>query len=400
MVMSSTATRSKSNRAVLSDTAATDVLSDEIDAGAELEFEGNLVDSLRNLTTALASDGASDDRDPDPTTQRSAEELAGDLNRLVQSVATIEELSQQARQAAATDYETYASVRQSADQYRAGLAEAVAIHDQVHNAHERAFGAAAKSAAEPLLAEATQIQNAFEHLSSAWEQRAARFLDEHPDVQVWLAEQHAREVEARREEAAAARNRRLESLVAAADAAISAHVISEAQRVLGALQREFEEESSLLADVKRRVQHCVRAELDDAARRALAQAADDQARGDIEAAVAVLESVAVHGLSREVSEDVFGLWSDACSRLAQSAGASVKRFSPIQGRGLILYEHPSYSNALLVFSSLGMGRDYPHDKVVTDPVMLRRSHPFREAAPLPQFSWFAQPASVVAPAHH
>lgn len=398
--MSSAATRSKSNRAVISDTAATDVHSDEIDAVAEPEFEGTVVDSPRNPTTALARDGASDDQKPDPDTQRTAEDLAGEMNRLVQSVAAIEELSKQARQAAATDYETYASVRQSADQYRAGFAEAAAIRDQVRNALERAFGAAAKSAAEPLLAEATQIQNAFEHLSSAWEQRAARFLDEHPDVQVWLAEQYAREEEARREEAAAARNRRLESLVAAADAAISAHVISEAQRVLGALEREFEEESSLLADVKRRVQHCVRAERDDAARRALARAADDQARGDIEAAVAVLESVDVHGLSREVSEDVFGLWSDACSRFAQSAGASVKRFSPIQGRGLILYEHPSYPNALLVFSSLGMGRDYPHDKVVTDPVILRRAYRFREAAPLPQLSWFGQSASVVGPAHH
>src|SRR5262249_28304524 len=149
------------------------------------------------------------------------------------------------------------------------------------------------------------------------------------------------------------RTRRLESLVAAADAAITAGVMMEAQRVFALLQREFQDETRLLAEIEQRIQRCVRAERDDTARQALSRAADAQGKGELEAAVETLEQVDTQGLSREVSEDVFGRWSDACSRLAQSAGASLLRFAPIQGRGLILYADPSFPNALLVFSSLG-----------------------------------------------
>ena len=93
-------------------------------------------------------------------------------------------------------------------------------------------------------------------------------------------------------------------------------------------------------------------------------------------------------------------WSDACSRLAQSAGEALVRFAPAQGRGLILYADPAYPGGLLVFSSLGMGPGFPQGKVVTDVAILRRARPFREAAPLPAASWasFASSAPLPAPA--
>lgn len=140
-----------------------------------------------------------------------------------------------------------------------------------------------------------------------------------------------REDEARRREAALARARRLESLTAALDSAIGARVPSEAGRLLAVLQREFEGEATLL-ELEQRVQRCARAERDEVARRALLEAADARTRGDLEAAVVAIEQVDVRGLSREVSKLVFGRWSDACSRLAQTAGASLVRFAPAQAR--------------------------------------------------------------------
>jgi hypothetical protein len=53
-----------------------------------------------------------------------------------------------------------------------------------------------------------------------------------------------------------------------------------------------------------------------------------------------------------------------------------------------------------VFSSLGLGNGFPQGKVITDVAVLRRARAFREAAPLPQSSWFGQSAPLVAPAHH
>src|SRR5438105_14489188 len=81
----------------------------------------------------------------------------------------------------------------------------------------------------------------------------------------------------------------------------------------------------------------------------------------------------------------------------QTAAATLLRFAPAQGRGLILYADPAYPNGLIVFSSLGMGSGYPQGKVVTDIAILGRarrcqqsgpnSRGFREAAPLPTTSW-------------
>ena len=71
------------------------------------------------------------------------------------------------------------------------------------------------------------------------------------------------------------------------------------------------------------------------------------------------------GLSLDVSEDIFGRWCDACSRLAQTTGAWLVRFAPARGRGLILLKDPSRPQELQVFSSLGMGSDYPNGVMIT-----------------------------------
>jgi len=110
--------------------------------------------------------------------------------------------------------------------------------------------------------------------------------------------------------------------------------------------------------------------------------------------VNVLEQVEVHGLSLEISEDVFGHWSAACSRLAQATGTPLKRYAPSQGRGVILYADPEYPNALIVFSSLGMGTDFKPRDVVTDGAIVSRARKFREAKPLPIISYGFAAATI------
>ena len=160
-----------------------------------------------------------------------------------------------------------------------------------------------------------------------------------------------------------------------------------ARRLVDSIQREFPDQTEAIDALRVRLEQRERAAKDDAARQALAVCAEHQARGDLEGAVNVLEQVEVHGLSVDVSQDVFGRWSDACSRLAQTAAATLLRFAPAQGRGLILYADPAYPNGLIVFSSLGMGPGFPQGKVVTDIAVLRRARPFREAAQIPTTSW-------------
>src|SRR5438552_269633 len=109
---------------------------------------------------------------------------------------------------------------------------------------------------------------------------------------------------------------------------------------------------------QRRLNQLIRAARDDVAREGMQLAADQQARGELEGAVNTLEAVDVRELSLEVSQDVFGRWCDACSRLAQITGAQLVRYAPSQGRGLILHVDPSEPDELQVFSSLGMGPNY------------------------------------------
>ncbi len=357
----------------------------------------------------LASEVASADNTeagPDnPSNEDTAEALAARLDHLVHSVTAVEELSRQAREAAVGDFAKYETLVLSFQQYAERLEQAGAIRVQALGVLARAFGHAARAAAEPLAAEADRVVRAFAQLADAWQDEAAAFLGEHPDVELLLAERQAHEQAARREEANAARERRCKALVASAQEAVSQGIVTEARRAFELFEREFPEQRATIEELRQRLERCERVESDAAARQALDQAAEAQARGDVESGVSILEQVDVHGLSRDVSEDVFGRWLDACSRMAQSAGAALVRFAPAQGRGIVLYADPAYPNGLRVFSSLGMGTLFSQGKLVTDQTVLRRARSFREAAPLPVTSWFGQtsyaaPPSAAAPIRH
>jgi hypothetical protein len=343
--------------------------------------------------TAIAHEQA---HEPEP--EATADTLGRQLEQLVQSVGAVEELSRRARETAAGDLALYEALLASRQQYAERLDQARAIRDQAQAVLERAFGQEARAAARPLLVEAERVLQAFTDLASAWQQRASAFLAEHPDVELLLDERQAEQEQARRREAIAARAHRLAVLVASSDDALGQGLLAEARRLLATLEREFPEETATIDRVRLRLEQRGRAEKDAVARRALAQATEHQARGDLEAAVGVLEQVDVHGLSEDTSQDVFGRWSDTCSRLAQTAGAGLVRFAPAQGRGLILYTDPAYPNGLVVFSSLGMGSGYPQGTVVTDAAVLRRARPFREATPLPVTSWASMGSSASPPA--
>ena len=255
---------------------------------------------------------------------------------------------------------------------------------------------------------------------AAWKEQESSFLATHPDVDLLVAERQALEAEARRQEAVAALARRRDALLASVDAALEEHVLTEARRALAIFEREFPDDLENLRLRRERLQQGIRAEKDLAARQALLLSGQHQAAGDLEAALATLEQVDVHGLSLDVSEDIFGRWCDACSRLAQTTGAWLVRFAPAQGRGLILLKDPSRPQELQVFSSLGMGSDYPNGVMITpfldeherrDPVarkraaeapnILRRAREFREATMQPMASWGSFAASSpAAPVHH
>jgi hypothetical protein len=319
--------------------------------------------------------------------QDAADMLALQLDQLVHSVSIVEELSRRARQAATGDLGLFDALEASQQQYAGRLAQACALRDQAKQVHERAFGQEARRAAEPVVAEAERVVGAFTELASAWEKRASVFLDEHPDIQLLLAERNAQEEQARQAEVLAARDRRLRALVAECQEVTRTGLLHDGRRLADSIEREFPDQTAAIDALRVRLEQRERAASDDAARQALAVCAEHQARGDLEGAVNILEQVDVHGLSVDVSQDVFGRWSDACSRLAQTAAATLLRFAPAQGRGLILYADPAYPNGLIVFSSLGMGPGFPQGKVVTDIAVLRRARPFREAAQLPATSW-------------
>src|SRR5207253_7158645 len=183
-----------------------------------------------------------------------------------------------------------------------------------------------------------------------------------------LAEQLAQEQAAREREAQAARLRRHEALIASVDAALEQRVFADVRRGLAAFEREFPEDGASLLARQRRLDQLIRFEHDEAAREAMQLAVDHQGLGDLEGAVNTLEHVDVHSLSLEVSQDVFGRWSDACSRLAQTTGAQLVRYAPSQGRGFILLVDPTRHDELQVFSSLGMGPNYPCGTVITSDI--------------------------------
>ncbi len=233
---------------------------------------------------------------PDPST------ISARLKNLVVSISQVEELSRRAREAAASDLALFNGIAASQHQFEEGLAEARHLSQEAQAVYHRAFGREARAVAEPAVAEAREVEQAFADLADAWRHQAESFLSEHPDVELLLAEQDEQHEEARRHEAARARAQCLQELVAATDAALRQGQLDDARACLKQLGRDFPTEAPRLAPLQERLDHRVRAANDAAARRTLLQAAEFQGRGDFEVAVKLLEAVDVHGLSREASE--------------------------------------------------------------------------------------------------
>jgi hypothetical protein len=334
--------------------------------------------------TALPADPAPTEADasvpglPDPAS------LTSRLRNLVVAVGHVEEISQRAREVAATDLALYSGIAASQHQFEEGLVEAQRIGQEAQAVYQRAFGREAKAVAEPAVFEAREVQQAFADLADTWKQQAATFLAEHSDVDALLAEQRQQEEDGRRRDAARARAERFQQLVAATDAALRQGQLNDARECLKVLGSEFPAEAERTAPLHERLDHRVRAANDAIARRVLLQASELQGRGDFEAAVKLLEAVEVSDLSRETSEDVFGRWSAACSLLGQTGGLELLRYSPAQGRGVIVHRDPSVRYGMLVFSSLGMGPDYFEGRVVSaadrdGAAIMARARAFRPA---------------------
>jgi len=328
---------------------------------------------------------------PDPST------VSARLRNLVVSVSQVEELSRRAREAAADDLTLYTGIAASQRQFEEGLSEARRIGLEAQAVYQRAFGREARAVAEPAVVEAREVEQAFVALAEAWLHRADAFVAEHPDVEALLAEQSQQDDEARRREAARARVERFQQLVTGTDAALRQGLLDDAKDCLKLLGREFPAEAARVAPLQERLEHRVRAANDAAARRTLLQASESQGRGEFDAAVRLLEAVDVQGLSREASEDVFGRWSAACSLLGQTGSLELLRYSPSQGRGIILHRDPSVPYGLVVFSSIGMGPSYFEGRVVSAAdreggVIAARAKPFRSAELPPELSagWYGR----------
>ena len=335
--------------------------------------------------------------------------LALELERIVRAVVEVQALSQRAREAAQTNLAHYDELRNVQVLHEHHLAQARSLAAQAHAARDQAFGAEAQAAADAVIQQAQAIEHAFIQVVQCAAHEAGEFLARHPDIEALVDERRRAEAEAEREQAAAARARQVETMLARADEALEQGIVADARRFLAVIEHDLPEAGAAIAGLRFRIDQRLRTEQDAGARQALLLAADQQAQGDLEAALATFEEVNVRVLSREVSEDVFGRWSDICSRLAQTAGASLKRFAPAQGRGLILYEDPAWPDRLFVFSSLGMGTGFPYGTVIerdpNDPkgdalaaTILGRARAFREAKALPLTSWFTHTAALDSPA--
>jgi hypothetical protein len=358
------------------------------------------------------SDPFRDSPDPLASSLPDPSAISTRLKNLVVSISEVEKLSRRAREAATSDLALYEGISASQRQFETGLAEATRIHDEAQTVHQKAFGRDAKAVAEPALLEALEVKQAFGELAGAWRSQASAFLTEHPDVEALLDEQRAEHQQTRRREAARAKAERFQELVSAVDSALRSGQLDDARESLRLLAREFPGETDRLTPLQERLDHRVRAANDAAARRALLHASELQGRGDFDGAVKLLEAVEVAGLSREVSEDVFGRWSAACSLLAQACGIELVRFSESQGRGVILNGDATVPYGLVVFSSLGMGSRFPQGRVVSRSeregrTIVDRARPFRQADPLAESSngtWYRKSyvtaPSVTEPVRH
>jgi hypothetical protein len=335
---------------------------------------------------------------PDPS------DVSARLNNLVVRVSQVEELSRRARETAASDMAQYDGIATSQRQFEDGLAEARRIGQEAVAVYERAFGREARAVAEPAVTEAREVQQAFEELADAWRQQAQVFLADHPDVEMLLAEQRHLAEESRRREVARAKAERFQELVTTADAALRQGLLEEARDCLKMLGREFPGEAARVAPLEERLQHRVIAANDASARRILFQASELQGRGEFEAAMRLLETVEVSGLSRETSEDVFGRWSAACSLLGQMGDLELLRSSSAQGRGIVLHRDPSVPYGYVELSSLGMGPSHFAGRILTvadreGAAIIARARPFRAAELPSEFStsWYGR-SYVTSPA--
>ena len=116
---------------------------------------------------------------PDPS------DVSARLRNLVVSVSQVEELSRRAREAAADDLALYSGIAASQRQFEEGLAEARRIGLEAQAVYQRAFGREARAVAEPAVAEAREVEQAFVALAEAWRHQADTFLAEHPDVEAF-----------------------------------------------------------------------------------------------------------------------------------------------------------------------------------------------------------------------
>jgi hypothetical protein len=341
-----------------------------------------------------------DERSHDPVARRDLqltaspdlETLTARMQSLLAAVLQVEQLSSQARDAAASDLAHYDVMIEAQQLLEDQRQEAARILDWAEKLAATAFGEQARAAAAPAMAEAREVERMLGELIRCRTAEAATFKGDHPDVQALVEERRLEAVEARRQQLEEERARRLEGLVKAGGLALSQGALVEARECLRRLEAEFPTAQQRIQDLRVRLQQRVQATRDGAARTALTRAEEYVARGDLEAALAVVEQVDVRGLSTEVNEDVFGVWSQCCSRLAQSAGfdqgpvgslhQELVRFAPARGRGLILMRDPAVPHGLVVFSSLGIGPDYPRDRIVSDRLIVERARGFRRAAPL------------------
>jgi len=198
---------------------------------------------------------------PDPTS------ISARLKNLVVSVSQVEELSRRAREVAASDLALYNGIAASRCQFEEGLDEARRIGQEAKAVYQRAFGRDAKALAEPAVAEARDVEQAFGDLAGAWRQQAETFLAEHPDVEALIAEQRHHDDEARRREVARAKAERFQQLVVATDAALRQGLLDDARDCIKLLGREFPGEAARVAPLQERLDHRTRAANDAAARR-------------------------------------------------------------------------------------------------------------------------------------
>jgi hypothetical protein len=355
------------------------------DAEQELTTFGDQASTL--TSDAVPPTSVGDDQEVNLSDLPDPAGISARLRDLVVTVGQVEELSRRAREAAATDLELYNSIATSQRQFEDGLVDARRIGQEAEDVYRRAFGLEAKAVAKPAVAEAHEVEQAFADLADAWRQRADSFLSEHPDVESLLAERRQRDEETRRRDIARAKAERFQQVVNATDGALRQGLLDEARDCLKMLGTEYPNEVDSLKPLHERLQHRVRALNDAAARRVLVDASELQGRGEFNAAVRLLEAVDVQGLWREASEDVFGRWSAACSLLAQTGDLELLRYSPAQGRGIILHRDPSVPYGLVEFSALGMGPSHFEGRVVSaadreGSVIISRARSFR-AAELP-----------------